>query len=55
MSKLLIRALDTHDMLQLEAAIDLVENAFADPCTLTNPGTPSVTDVKALYTAAYYG
>ena len=31
------------------------ENAFADPCTLTNPGTPSVTDVKALYTAAYYG
>lgn len=31
MSKLLIRALDTHDMLQLEAAIDLVENAFGDP------------------------
>ena len=30
-------------------------NAHADPCTLTNPGTPSVTDVKALYTAAYYG
>ena len=31
MSKLLIRALDVHDLLQLEAAIDLVENAFADP------------------------
>ena len=31
MSKLLIRALDTHDMLQLEAAIDLVENTFGDP------------------------
>ncbi len=31
------------------------ENAFADPCTLTNPGTPSAADVKALYTAAYYG
>jgi alcohol dehydrogenase class IV len=31
------------------------ENAFADPCTLTNPGAPSVTDVKALYTASYYG
>jgi len=30
-SKLLIRALDVHDMLQLEAAIDLVEKAFADP------------------------
>jgi alcohol dehydrogenase class IV len=30
-------------------------NAHADPCTLTNPGKPTVTDVKALYTAAYYG
>lgn len=30
-------------------------NAFADPCTLTNPGTPTAADVKALYTAAYYG
>ena len=30
-------------------------NAHADPCTLTNPGKPSVADVKALYTAAYYG
>ena len=31
MSKLQIRALDIHDLLQLEASIDLVENAFADP------------------------
>ena len=31
MSKLLIRALDVHDMIQLDTAIDLVENAFADP------------------------
>ena len=31
MSKLLIRTLDVHDLLQLESAIDLVENAFADP------------------------
>jgi alcohol dehydrogenase class IV len=31
------------------------EHALADPCTLTNPGHPVVTDVKALYTAAYYG
>jgi len=30
-------------------------NAFADPCTLTNPGKPTVADVKAIYTAAYYG
>lgn len=31
MSKLLIRALDVHDLIQLDTAIDLVENAFADP------------------------
>ena len=31
MSKLQIRALDVHDLLQLDAAIDLLENAFADP------------------------
>jgi len=31
MSKLLIRALDTHDPGQLGASIDLVEQAFADP------------------------
>jgi alcohol dehydrogenase class IV len=30
-------------------------NALADPCTLTNPGKPTVADVKALYEAAYYG
>ena len=30
-------------------------NAHADPCTLTNPGTPTVADVKKIYTAAYYG
>ncbi|WP_428242388.1 iron-containing alcohol dehydrogenase [Gynuella sp.] len=31
------------------------ENAHADPCTLTNPGKPSVEDVKAIYMAAFYG
>lgn len=30
-------------------------NALADPCTLTNPGAPTVEDVKAIYEAAYYG
>ena len=30
-------------------------NAHQDPCTLTNPGSPNVEDVKKLYTAAYYG
>ena len=31
MSKLLIRTLDVHDPGQLEASIDLIEHAFADP------------------------
>lgn len=30
-------------------------NALADPCTLTNPGKPTVEDMKNLYVAAYYG
>jgi alcohol dehydrogenase len=30
-------------------------NAHGDPCILTNPGKPSVEDVKAIYSAAYYG
>ena len=31
------------------------QNAHADPCTWTNPGKPTVSDVKALYEAAFYG
>jgi alcohol dehydrogenase len=31
------------------------QNAHADPCTWTNPGQPTVSDVKALYEAAFYG
>ncbi|QVK18416.1 iron-containing alcohol dehydrogenase [Mycoplasmatota bacterium] len=31
------------------------KNALADPCTLTNPGNPTVEDVKAIYKAAFYG
>lgn len=31
------------------------ENAHADPCTLTNPGSPSVEDVKRIYQQAFYG
>ncbi len=30
-------------------------NAHMDPCTLTNPGSPDVEDVKKIYTSAYYG
>ncbi len=30
-------------------------NAHGDPCTLTNPGSPTVADVKKIYEAAYYG
>lgn len=31
------------------------QNAFDDPCTLTNPGTPTVADVKEIYRRAFYG
>jgi alcohol dehydrogenase class IV len=31
------------------------KNAFADPCTLTNPRESSWEDLKAIYTCAYYG
>ncbi|MGC6388731.1 iron-containing alcohol dehydrogenase [Ewingella sp. S1.OA.A_B6] len=31
------------------------ENAWADPCTLTNPGHPDVASIKALYQQSYYG
>ncbi len=30
-------------------------NALNDPCTSTNPGEPTVEDVKALYRRAFYG
>lgn len=30
-------------------------NAHADPCTLTNPGKPTIADVTRIYEAAYYG
>lgn len=38
-----------------EALDRMSANAHADPCTLTNPGKPTVADVKAIYSAAYYG
>lgn len=31
------------------------ENAFADPCTLTNPRESSAEDVKKIYECAFYG
>ncbi|MGV8924364.1 MAG: iron-containing alcohol dehydrogenase [Ewingella sp.] len=31
------------------------ENAWADPCTLTNPGHPDLASIKALYQQSYYG
>lgn len=31
------------------------QNAYDDPCSLTNPRKPSVEDVKAIYQAAYFG
>jgi alcohol dehydrogenase class IV len=44
------------DEAKFKEVLDLMSaNAHADPCTLTNPGKPTVADVKAIYTAAYYG
>ncbi len=31
------------------------KNAHADPCTLTNPGNPTVADVEKIYKQAFYG
>ncbi|MBI9095827.1 MAG: iron-containing alcohol dehydrogenase [Sphaerochaeta sp.] len=31
------------------------QHAYEDPCTLTNPGTPNVADIKMIFEAAYYG
>jgi alcohol dehydrogenase class IV len=31
------------------------ENAFNNPCTLTNPRSSSVEDIKKLYSDAFYG
>jgi len=39
----------------LEVLDRMSANALADPCSLTNPGKPTVADVKAIYAAAYYG
>ena len=39
----------------LEVLERMSERAFADPCTLTNPGNPTPADVKMLFIAAYYG
>lgn len=41
---------------KFEAVLDrMSKNAFDDPCTLTNPGTPDVEAVKMLYKSAFYG
>ncbi|MDA0149036.1 iron-containing alcohol dehydrogenase [Vibrio sp. LaRot3] len=39
----------------LEVLDRMSQNAFDDPCTLTNPGTPTVADVKEIYRRAFYG
>ncbi|MFC3912091.1 iron-containing alcohol dehydrogenase [Pseudaeromonas sharmana] len=39
-----------HDVLER-----MSRNAHADPCTWTNPGQPTVADVRDLYEAAFYG
>lgn len=39
----------------LEVLDRMSSNAHSDPCTFTNPGTPTVADVKSIFEAAYYG
>ena len=34
---------------------NLVEEAFDDQCTGTNPRYPFISEIKQLYTNAYYG
>lgn len=38
-----------------EVLARMSENAWEDPCTLTNPGEPKTDDVRTLFEAAYYG
>ncbi|MDC0610768.1 iron-containing alcohol dehydrogenase [Vibrio sp.] len=41
---------------KFKAVLDRMStHAHGDPCTLTNPGNPTVEDVKELYRVAYYG
>ena len=39
----------------LEVLDRMSDNAHKDPCTLTNPGDPAVSDVKLIYESAFYG
>lgn len=39
----------------LEVLDRMAQNAFEDPCTLTNPRESSVADVRMIYKAAFYG
>lgn len=49
------KEVDFNEKKFLEVLDRMSANAHGDPCTLTNPGKPTVADVKAIYTAAYYG
>ena len=46
---------DLNEAKFLEVLDRMSQNALDDPCTLTNPGTPTAADVKAIYEASYYG
>jgi alcohol dehydrogenase class IV len=39
----------------LEVLDRMSKNAHEDPCTFTNPGKPTVADVKMIFDASYYG
>ncbi|SMY15371.1 iron-containing alcohol dehydrogenase [Photobacterium aquimaris] len=41
---------------QFNTVLDrMSENAFNDPCTLTNPGSPTITDIKNIYHQSFFG
>ena len=41
---------------QFNTVLDrMSENAFNDPCTLTNPGTPTIADIKNIYQQSFFG
>ena len=50
-----VAEVEVNEAAYLDVLDRMSENAFNDPCTLTNPGTPTVADVKEIYRKAFYG
>ncbi len=50
-----VREVEISEKKFLEVLSRMSENAYNDPCTLTNPGNPTAEDVKMIYESAFYG